>query len=103
MVIYIYMYMYRGSSYIKWPFILKCCCLLCSLSPTASHVGVLLQSVSGCLSYPSKNFNDLLEFREVPFVPGPSGWSWALPAPAFLGRKEGKPDGNEEGKGPSLE
>lgn len=55
--------------------------------PTASHLGVLLQSASGCLSCPSKNLNDLLEFHEQPLVPGPCGRRWALPAPAFLRRK----------------
>lgn len=71
--IYIYMYMYRGSSYIKWPFILECCCLLCSLSPTASHVGVLLQSASRRLSYPSKNLTIYLNSASCPLSPTGAG------------------------------
>lgn len=41
-----YMYMCRGSSSITWPFFFECCCLLCSLSPTTSNVGVLSWSVA---------------------------------------------------------
>lgn len=89
------MYMYRGSCYIKWPFILKCCCLLCSLSPPSQPCGCTLAICERLLVILFQKFTDLLEFCELPLVPDPSSWSQALPAPAFLRRKEGKPSGNE--------
>lgn len=71
--------------------------------PHSQPCGCTLAVCERLLVVPFQKFNDLLEFCELPLVPGPSGRSWASPAPASLRRKEGKPSGSEEGEGPSLE
>lgn len=55
--------MYRGSSYINWLFIPECRCLS---APSPSPVGVLLQSVSDCLSNHSKNLTVYLNSMSCP-------------------------------------
>ena len=75
------MYMSSGSSYIKWPFFFECCCLLCSLSPTTSSVGVFSWSVAVayravCTVMASKQCDIYLSSANIP---------WPQPASQELG------------------
>lgn len=66
------------------------------LFPHSQPCGCTLAVCELLLVIPFQKFNDLLEFCELPLVPGRS---WASPAPAFLRRSAGKRGGNEEGRG----
>lgn len=72
------MYVYRGSAYIKRPFILQCCRLLCSLSPRASAVGVFPWSCSVCRDGFHRRVWQSASIPPVPLGLSPLSWRWAL-------------------------
>lgn len=84
--IYICMYMYRGSSYINWLFIPECRCLLCSLSQPC---GCSLAVCERLFVKPFQNFNNLLEFHELPLVPAPLAGTGLCLLQLSLGRANG--------------